>query len=60
MKKFKVQDTITYLRAFYVMAKDEETAIAIVSDGHIVAYSEFQVDATPYEAEEIQGVGIGE
>lgn len=52
MPGYKVTDTITYARAFYVIAENEGDAIAMVSDCHTSVYGAepVQIDNTPYSA----------
>lgn len=54
MPVYKVQDTITYERTWFVEAKDEDAALTLVHAGLIGADEEEQISNTPYEAEELR------
>lgn len=53
MKKWKVTDTITFERTYYIPAIDADKAIAIADSGALDPDEYDQVENTPWDAEEI-------
>ncbi len=53
MKTFRVIDTITFERVWYIDAPDEDEAIRRADSGAFDPDHEEQIDNTPYEAEEL-------